>query len=327
MAQPTEVEAPPSSAQTPAKPENHAAPPPPPPRRENFFRSRPYARVLLIIVAIVLLVGGFIAYRYFSSYESTDDAQIDGHLMPISARIPGYIIKVNVDDNQYVHQGDILAEMDPRDYQVAVEKAQADLADAEATARSLEHQCAHYFRQHHQPGFRVAGRHRRCPGGNRRRAATSSTPLKPSLTQAEANNVKAQADLVRYKQLVDKQEISRQLYDTAVAQAGVSSAAVSAAKSSASAAEQQITRPVPSSCRRRLICAPRKLARSKWLKRALAHNPPWPLCSRSKPLSIRPSSTCRTPRSSSHRRHRHQERRSGHERSGRPAVIQRGSSR
>ena len=239
MAQPTEVEAPPSSAQTPAKPENHAAPPPPPPRRENFFRSRPYARVLLIIAAIVLVIGGFIAYRYFSSYESTDDAQIDGHLMPISARIPGYIIKVNVDDNQYVHQGDVLAEMDPRDYQVAVEKAQADLADAEATARSLninvpitsvsttsQVSASQADVEDAQAGIDAAQQ--------------QFDAAKAQLTQAEANNVKAQADLVRYKQLVDKQEISRQLYDTAIAQAGVSSAAVSAAKSSASAAEQQI---------------------------------------------------------------------------------------
>ncbi len=106
-------------------------------RRQSFFRTRPYARTLLIVGIIVLLVGGFFLYRYFASYESTDDAQIDGHLMPLSARVTGYIIKVNVDDNQYVQQGAVLAEMDPRDYQVAVDKAQADLADAEATYRSL----------------------------------------------------------------------------------------------------------------------------------------------------------------------------------------------
>ena len=137
MAQRSEVEAPPAPpAENVAVSETHSAPPPPSAGRVSF-RARPYARTLLIVGIIVLLVGGFFLYRYFASYESTDDAQIDGHLMPLSARVTGYIIKVNVDDNQYVQQGAILAEMDPRDYQVAVDKAQADLADAEATYQSL----------------------------------------------------------------------------------------------------------------------------------------------------------------------------------------------
>ena len=61
--------------------------------------------MFLIVGILILLVGGFFAWRYFSSYESTDDAQVDGHLMPVSARISGYVSKVNVDDNQYVHKG------------------------------------------------------------------------------------------------------------------------------------------------------------------------------------------------------------------------------
>jgi membrane fusion protein, multidrug efflux system len=239
MAQPTEVEAPPPSAQNPTQPENRSAVPPPPPRQESFFRSRPYARTVLIIALIVLLVGGFFAYQYFSSYESTDDAEVDGHLMPVSARIPGYVIKVNVDDNQYVQQGYVLAEMDPRDYQVALEKAQADLADAQATAQSLninvpitsisttsQVSASEADVENAQAGISAAQQ--------------QMDAAKAQLVQAEANNVKAQADLVRYKQLVDKQEISQQLYDTAVAQAGVNSAAVNAARSSAAAAEQQV---------------------------------------------------------------------------------------
>ena len=92
--------------------------------------------MLLIVVVLVLIVGGFFAWRYFESYESTDDAQIDGHLMPLSARISGYVSSVNVNDNQYVTAGTVLVEIDPKDYQVALEKAQADLADAQATAQS-----------------------------------------------------------------------------------------------------------------------------------------------------------------------------------------------
>ena len=76
-------------------------------------------------------------WRYLSSYESTDDAQVDVHLYPVSARVSGYVIKVNVGDNQYVQKGDVLVQIDPKDYEVAIAQAQANLASAEATAHSL----------------------------------------------------------------------------------------------------------------------------------------------------------------------------------------------
>ena len=76
-------------------------------------------------------------WRYFNSYESTDDAQADVHLYPVSARVSGYVVRVNVDDNQWVQQGTVLVEIDPKDYQVAIAQAKANLASAEATAQSL----------------------------------------------------------------------------------------------------------------------------------------------------------------------------------------------
>ena len=83
----------------------------------------------------MLLVGGFFAWRYFSSYESTDDAQIDGHLMPLSARISGYIVKVNVDDNQYVEGGQFSPKW-TRATSRSPSKRPGRAADAEATAHS-----------------------------------------------------------------------------------------------------------------------------------------------------------------------------------------------
>ena len=73
-------------------------------------------------------------WRYLASYESTDDAQIDGHVNSVSARVSGHVIKLNVEDNQYVQQGTVLVEIDPADYQVAVEQAQAEYDDALAQA-------------------------------------------------------------------------------------------------------------------------------------------------------------------------------------------------
>jgi membrane fusion protein (multidrug efflux system) len=193
----------------------------------------------LIVGIIVLLVGGFFLYRYFASYEYTDDAQIDGHLMPLSARVTGYIIKVNVDDNQYVQQGAVLAEMDPRDYQVAVDKAQADLADAEATYQSLTINVPiTSINTTSQVSSSQADVESAEAGVAQ--AQQQYDAAQAQLAQAQANDVKAQNDLMRYKQLVDKQEISQQQYDQAVAAAKSSSDAVNAARASAAAADQQI---------------------------------------------------------------------------------------
>jgi len=231
MAQRSEVEAPPAPpAENVTVSETHSAPPPP--RRQSFFRTRPYARTLLIVGIVVLLVGGFFLYRYFASYESTDDAQIDGHLMPLSARVTGYVIKVNVDDNQYVQQGAILAEMDPRDYQVAVDDAQATYEsltiNVPITSVNTTSQVSSSQADVESAEAGVS------------QAQQQYDAAQAQLAQAEANNVKAQNDLMRYKQLVDKREISEQQYDQAVAAAKSSSDAVNAARSSAAAADQQI---------------------------------------------------------------------------------------
>src|SRR5215475_8647067 len=101
-------------------------------------RRKRRGKILLLLLGLLLVgVCGGILWRYFSRYETTDDAQVDAHLYPVSARIRGYVIRVNADDNEYVQEGTVLVEIDPRDYQVAVDQARADLANAEATAQSL----------------------------------------------------------------------------------------------------------------------------------------------------------------------------------------------
>src|ERR1700686_2832618 len=118
-------------------PENNTKPLP---ATEEDFRSRRSRtqssgfRIGVVIAIIVLLIAGFFAYRYFTSYESTDDAEVDGHINSISARISGHVIKLNVQDNQYVQAGTVLVEIDPADYQVAYERAKADFDDAQAAA-------------------------------------------------------------------------------------------------------------------------------------------------------------------------------------------------
>ena len=113
---------------------------PAPPATRTVYAAPPEPRSgrwkIIGVAAVVLLVVGIFVWRYLGTYESTDDAQVDGHLSPVSARVSGYVTKVNVEDNQLVEKGAVLVEMDPSDYQVAVARAQADLADAEATAQA-----------------------------------------------------------------------------------------------------------------------------------------------------------------------------------------------
>ena len=241
MAQQTEVEASPNRpAATAPSPETHSAAPPPASHRQGFFQARPQARIYLVIALVVVVVAGIFAWRYFASYESTDDAQVDGHLMPISARISGSVDKVNVDDNQFVKAGTVLAEIDPRDYQAALDQAQASLADAQATAQAVQTNVpitsvntvsqvssAQADIENAQAGISAAQQ--------------QFDAAQAQLSQAQANDVKAQNDLGRYKLLVDKQEISQQMFDQAVASAKASTAGVESAKSAASAAAQQVT--------------------------------------------------------------------------------------
>ena len=242
MAQTTELDLPisPAASDRPAVSDTLSAAPPPPPRSQGFFRLHPRAPMILAIAFVVLLVGGYFAYQYFSSYESTDDAEVDGHLMPLSARISGYIQKVNVDDNQYVKAGTVLAEIDPRDYQVAVDQAKAQLADAQASAQALN---LNVPITSVNTTSQVSSSEADVENARAGIVAAQQQfdAAKAQLDQALANDIKAQNDLQRYKQLVEKQEISKQLYDSAVAAASASTATVAANRASAAAAEQQVT--------------------------------------------------------------------------------------
>ncbi|HYL15980.1 MAG TPA: HlyD family secretion protein [Terriglobales bacterium] len=207
-------------------------------RRRSALRN-PRVRVGLVIAAVLIVVGGLLAWRYFTSYESTDDAQIDGHLNPISARVSGHVLKLNVADNQYVQAGTVLVEIDPTDYLVAVERAKADYADAVAAADAARVNVP--ITSVSTTGQVSAAQADVTSARAGIAAATQQyQAAKAQLLQAQANNTKAQSDLRRYKQLVDKQEISQQQYDQALAAAQSSAAAVEAASANVSAAEQQV---------------------------------------------------------------------------------------
>jgi membrane fusion protein (multidrug efflux system) len=216
------------------------------PSTERDFRTRPSRtaspgfRIAVIIAVVVLLVIGFFVYRYMTSYESTDDAEVDGHINSISARISGHVTKLNVLDNQYVDAGTVLIEIDPADYQVAYQRAKADFEDAQAAASAagvnVPITSVNTTSQVSASEADVASARAGIAAARQQFSAA-----KAQLEEAEANDVKAQNDLGRYRQLVDKQEISQQQYDQAVAAAKASAASVQANRAMADAAQSQVT--------------------------------------------------------------------------------------
>jgi membrane fusion protein, multidrug efflux system len=210
---------------------------PDPPRR--YKRSNRRAYILTAVIILVVIVGGIFLWRYLNTYESTDDAQVDVHLYPVSARVSGYVVRVNAEDNQFVAKGTVLVEIDPKDYEVAVAQAQANLASAQATAQSLNFNIpitsVNTASQLKSTTSDVASSNAGIIAAEKQVDAARA-----QLEQAEANDVKAQDDLRRYKMLVDKQEVAAQVYDQAVAAARASTAAIAAAKANEEAALQAV---------------------------------------------------------------------------------------
>ena len=185
--------------------------------------SRRKGIVIAVVAVLVVVAAGVWWHSTYS--EDTDDAQINGHLIQVSSRIGGQIAKVYVDENQVVKQGDLIAELDPRDYQVAVENAEAALASAQANAAAAN---VNVPITTVNTGSNLTSANSDVTGARAAvdQAVKQLEATRARVAQAKANNVKAQADLTRYKPLVAKDVISKQQYDAAVAAADASKAAL-----------------------------------------------------------------------------------------------------
>ncbi len=203
-------------------------------------------RTILIVVVLLAAAGGYFAWRYYSVRETTDDAQIDGHVSPVAARVGGTVIRIAVEDNQYVEAGAVLAQLDPKDYQVAVERARADLEEAEAalagsrtdvpitttnTATRLTESSA---------GVGVAQASMTTTDRMVAMAQAGLESARATALQVQANYDKAAKDVERFRPLVAKEEISRQQFDAAVAQADALKAGLAAAQAQVSEAEANV---------------------------------------------------------------------------------------
>jgi membrane fusion protein (multidrug efflux system) len=196
--------------------------------------------ILFAVLGLIVAIGGLLLYRYFASYESTDDAEIDGYIYPVSSRVSGYVVRVTADNNQFVQAGTVLVQLDPKDYNVGVANAKATLANLQAASEAARINVpltsVNTSTQLASAQSDVENAQAALVAAQRQFDAAQA-----SLRQAEANDLKAQDDVARYKPLAEKDEIPQQQYIQAVDSQKATAAAVEAAKDSSEAAEQTVT--------------------------------------------------------------------------------------
>ena len=204
------------------------------------------AKWLLIPVLLVLIIGGYAAWEYVSKWESTDDAQVDGHIHPVNAKVGGTVLLVNVKENQRVEAGAIIAQVDARDYQIAIARAEAELAQAQAasvaakaampvasSAAGTQITSSEAIAERAKSGVDLA---------NKEIAAAQArvNAAQARVNEAQANATKAARDLDRMKILIAKDEVSQQQYDAAVSAAAAAHAAVQSAEAGVLEAQHQL---------------------------------------------------------------------------------------
>ncbi|MGA2572355.1 MAG: HlyD family secretion protein [Terracidiphilus sp.] len=194
----------------------------------------------ILIAAVVLAALVALGIWWRSTFtEDTDDAQVNGHLIQVSSRISGHVLKVEVQENQLVKAGDPIAELDPRDYEVAVENAEAALASAKANAAAARVNVpittVNTNSNLTAADANLNGSHAGVEVAEQQLAAARAL-----VVQAEANNTKTQADLARYKPLLAKDVISKQQFDAATAAADAAQANLVAAQANMQAAQDNV---------------------------------------------------------------------------------------
>lgn len=205
------------------KTDPHVTAAPPVPKERG--RSRAVKLLVLLAVVAAAGVGAKQLWGYFDSYESTDDAQIEGHLNGISSRISGTVTAVHFENNQTVTAGEVLIELDPRDYRVSLEQAKASMGFA-ASQLTAERPNVPIIQTSNESFVTTSQANISQAEAAVAQAERDYESVVADFRQAEANNIRAQADEVRYRGLVEKEEVSRTLYDQKLADARAGEAAV-----------------------------------------------------------------------------------------------------
>ncbi len=205
------------------------------------------ARIRILAGVLVLAAVGIGVWLWLTAgHVSTDDAQMDAHVTQIAARVSGTVTKVPVKDNQLVDADAVLVELDPRDYQVAVDKARAELADAEASAIAAQNNVPITSTTAASNVTTARGGITQAQGGiaaaerELDAARARLTTAQARVREAEANAAKAARDVERLRGLLAKDEVSQQQFDSLVAAAEAQKAAADSARSQVAEAEAGI---------------------------------------------------------------------------------------
>ncbi|GAC1655346.1 MAG: HlyD family secretion protein [Acidobacteriaceae bacterium] len=210
---------------------------PAPPSKEQ---SNPRRRFIVIGVVLLLILAALFFYWHSTFTEDTDDAQVDGNIYQVSSRVTGHVIKVYVNDNQQVQAGQLLVEIDPTDYQVALEQAQADLASAEAQYTQATVNVP-ITQTNVGTVVSTSGSDVRATRDLIAQSEKQVEAANARVAQAQANAKKAQDDVDRYTPLVQRDVISKQQYDAALAARDAAAAAVSEAQANVLAQQNGVS--------------------------------------------------------------------------------------
>ncbi len=209
--------------------------------------ANPRVQLVAILGGVVLIAALAGLFLYYHNRESTDDAQIDGHITPIASKIYGKVANVLIDDNQAVKAGQPLVKIDPRDYQAAVDQAKAALELAEGEARSAGVDVPRTIENVASGNSSADAQLQGTLADEARMQATYEQAQTADLAFAQANVNKsmanaalAQADLARYKPLMERDEISKQQYDAAKANADVTASALRADQEKLAQAQRNV---------------------------------------------------------------------------------------
>jgi membrane fusion protein, multidrug efflux system len=210
------------------------------PEEEEAPEKKSGRKFIVIAVIILLVIGAGIFYWRSTFSEDTDDAQVDGDLYQVSSRVTGQVVKVYVEDNQQVKVGDPIAEIDPRDYQVALEQAEADLASKQAAAIQANVNVP-ITSVNVNTSVSTTGSDVQGTVATVEQARKQEQAAEARVAQAKANAVKSRLDVERYTPLVEKDVISKQQFDAAVAADAGNQAAVLEAEATVIAQQAAVT--------------------------------------------------------------------------------------
>ena len=185
---------------------------------QNNTQAKPRKKLVFPIILGLVLVGALVftvkEYVFLQSHAETDDAQVDGDISPVIARVSGYVTQIRFQDNQYVHAGDTLVLLDDRDYRIKLDQAQAALFSAEKNVQAYQAVISET-----QSNFGVQN---------------------AAIEEAKVKLWKATQDYERYKNLYDDQAITKAQFDQAVADKESAQASLDAAKSQVPVLDKRI---------------------------------------------------------------------------------------